>query len=267
MSAGRGTCPRPAGCPRWNAVSKQATWGTPGSRCRDRLDGAEVVGLMQRSQRHELAELLQDLGRHYRGTREARAPVHDPVPDPQHPRAAVARAEPDSQPVQGGAPVAHVRVEGLVGEALARLTLRGEARRGPDPLDLAARLQVPGLGRPSAPASSSCTREVGEGGEERRELHRQRDAHRRACTSAHHLDRSAARPPARSAPDRWPRDRGSAPGRPRPPALDEPGVVEPAARGRAVERGDHRASSPRPSPAEVLEVLLRARTRASGSGK
>ena len=47
---------RPAGCVRWNAVSKHATCGSSGAPLEQRADRREVVRLVQRRERHELLE-------------------------------------------------------------------------------------------------------------------------------------------------------------------------------------------------------------------
>ena len=59
-----------------------------GEPLRDRLDGGQVVRLVQGSQRHQLPKLLQDLGGHDGGTGETRAPpctTRCPTPSTREP--------------------------------------------------------------------------------------------------------------------------------------------------------------------------------------
>ena len=78
------------------------------------------------------------------------AAVDDPVADAEHARAAVAAAEPAGQRVERGAAVAHRGVELSRRRSRAGAVLRGQSRRRPDALDLAARLQPPGRRRRAA---------------------------------------------------------------------------------------------------------------------
>ena len=89
----------------------------------DRVDGGQVVRLMERRQRRQLAQLVQDLRRDDRRPGESRAAVDDAMADAEHARAAVALAEPRGERVERRAAVAHARVELLVE--------RGARRRRP----------------------------------------------------------------------------------------------------------------------------------------
>ena len=101
---------------------------------------------MQRGERDQLAQLVEDLRRDDGGRRESRPAMNDAVSDAEHPRAAVAGAQPGGERVERRAPVAaRVLSSALVGEDLTRTILGGEARRRPDPFDLPARLESPCL--------------------------------------------------------------------------------------------------------------------------
>ena len=108
-----------------------------------RVDGGQVVRLMERGERRQLAQLVEDLRRHDRRPGEVRAAVDDAMPDAEHAGAAVALAQPRGQRVERGAPVAHARVELGVDQALARVALDGEPRRRADAVDLPARFEAP----------------------------------------------------------------------------------------------------------------------------
>ena len=122
--------------------------GHAGKPLGDRLDGGQVVGLVQRRQGDELAQLLEDLRRDHGRPAEPRPAVDDAVAHAEHARSAVSGAEPPREAVQRGAAVAHRGIQRLVGQDAARASLRGEARRGADAFDLSARLQ--GSSRPAS---------------------------------------------------------------------------------------------------------------------
>ena len=60
----------------------------------DRFDRREIVRLVERSERHQLAQFFQNLRRDDRGTGEVRPAVDDAMADTEHARAAVGRAKP-----------------------------------------------------------------------------------------------------------------------------------------------------------------------------
>ncbi len=113
----------------------------------DRFDGGEVVRLMERSQRDQLVELLQDLPGHDHRSGVARPSVDDAMADPENPRAAVLRSKPGGERVECVLPIAHRRIQLLIGQSLARGILDGESRRRSDALDLSPRFEPPALGR------------------------------------------------------------------------------------------------------------------------
>ena len=110
---------------------------------RDGLDRREVVGLVQRRQRNQLAQLLDHLRRHDRRAGESPAAVHDAVTDADDPRAGVSRRQPGREHVEGRVAVAHVVAERLGRRATAFRVRHGETRAGADAVDLAADFDAP----------------------------------------------------------------------------------------------------------------------------
>ena len=91
------------------------------------FDRGQVMGLMERRQRHKRAKVLQGFRRDDAGTGVFGAAMHDTMADAQHPRAAVACAQPIGEHVERRAPIAHGRIQRLVGQLGARVVLRREA--------------------------------------------------------------------------------------------------------------------------------------------
>ena len=92
-----------SGWPRWNAVSKQATWGISGWRARICADRRQIVRLVQRRQRHQLLEPVQHrvVDQDRRG--EVRPAMDDPVADRAR-RAAELAEQPRLEPVRAPRP-------------------------------------------------------------------------------------------------------------------------------------------------------------------
>ena len=109
------------------------------------FDRGQVVGLMERRQRHQRAKVLQDFRRDDAGTGVLGAAMHDAMADAQHARAGVAFAEPSGEHAERRAPIANRCIQRVVGQLRTRVVLGRETRRCSDPVDLAARLQTPGL--------------------------------------------------------------------------------------------------------------------------
>ena len=110
------------------------------------VDGGEVVRLMKRRQRHERAQVREDFRRDDRGPRVLRAAVHDAMTDAEHARvAAIARAEPRGERIEGAAPVQPLR-QAIVGHARVAAILRRESRRRADAVDLPAQVHAPERG-------------------------------------------------------------------------------------------------------------------------
>ena len=113
----------------------------------DRIDGREVVRLMQGRERHELAQVVEHLRRDQDGRGIRGASVHDAVSDAEQASAArsgrEARTPAFRAPPSRRAPRRRAarRRASAPGAVLGR-----ESRRGPDALDLAARLQPPAVG-------------------------------------------------------------------------------------------------------------------------
>ncbi len=116
--------------------------GKPVGHCFNRR---QVVRLMERRQRDQRSQILQNSRRDNGGTGVPRAAVHDTVTDTEHARAAVLGAEPRGESPKRGASVIDGAIQRVIGEDLAPRVLRRESRRGPDALDLAPRLQAPGF--------------------------------------------------------------------------------------------------------------------------
>ncbi len=109
-----------------------------------RIDRVEVVGLMERRERHQRAEIRHDLRRDDGRLRVIRAAVHDAMADAEHAGVtAVARAKPGSEGIERPTTVDAV-FQSQVGQASAGLILGGESRRRSDAVDLTAHLHVPG---------------------------------------------------------------------------------------------------------------------------
>ncbi len=77
-----------SGSRRWKAVSKQATWGTPGTAARRRLERGDLGREVQRGERHEGAELGQQRVVDECGAVVVRAAVDDAVADHLQPAVA-----------------------------------------------------------------------------------------------------------------------------------------------------------------------------------
>ena len=117
----------------------------------NRVDCREVVRLMQRGERNELAQLLEDLPSHDRRAGEARAAMDDAMTDAEHARAAVLPAQPVGNGVEGGTAVVHGRfVQRLLSQLLTGVVLCRESRGDADALDLPARFLTPPIGFRSA---------------------------------------------------------------------------------------------------------------------
>ena len=108
-----------------------------------RVNRRQVVGLMKRSERDQLPQILQNLWRDNGWTGIPRTSMHDAVTDTKHARAAVLGAEPLGESTERGAPILDGAVQRIVGEDAVPSVLRRESRRGPDALDLPPRLQAP----------------------------------------------------------------------------------------------------------------------------
>ena len=100
---------------------------------------------MERSQRDQLSQILQNRRRDNSWTGVPRAAMHDTVTDTKNAPAAVLGAEPRGESTEGGAPVVDGAVQRIIGEDSAPGVLRRKSRRGADALDLTPRLQAPGL--------------------------------------------------------------------------------------------------------------------------
>ena len=84
---------------------------------------------MERSQRHQLAQVAQDLRRDHGRAGVTRTAVDDAMADAEHARAAILRAEPRRERVERGATVAHgMPIQLLIGEALASPIFGGKPR-------------------------------------------------------------------------------------------------------------------------------------------
>ena len=110
---------------------------------RGRVDRGEVVRLVERGQRDEIAKVLQHLGGDERRAGVARATVHHAMADAEHARSPVARTKPGRELIERGTRVAHGLAERPLIEGRARGVLRGEPRGGPDAVDLPACLELP----------------------------------------------------------------------------------------------------------------------------
>ncbi len=114
----------------------------------DRFNRREIVRLVKRSERHQLAQFFENVRRDDRGTGELRSAVDDAMADTEYAGAAVRRTKPGGERIERRAAITHDGpVEGSFVETRAGAILRGELRRRPDPLDLAARFQPPGFDR------------------------------------------------------------------------------------------------------------------------
>ena len=111
----------------------------------DRIDGGEIVRLMQWRQRHELPEIGQDLRCHNGRRGVFCAAVHHAVPDTQHATAAVPRPQPLGQRIQSSSGILDDRIQRMIGKHASGVVLRGEPWRGADAFDLSARFELPGL--------------------------------------------------------------------------------------------------------------------------
>ena len=86
----------------------------------DRVDRRQVVRLMERSERNQRSQLLQNRRGEDGGTCKAGTPMDNAMTDAEHARTAVLGAKPGGQGIEGGATIAHVfLVELEVGEAPA----------------------------------------------------------------------------------------------------------------------------------------------------
>jgi hypothetical protein len=86
----------------------------------DRVDRCQVVRLMERSERNQRSQLLQNRRGDDGGTCKAGAPMDNAMTDAEHVRTAVLGAKLGGQRIEGGATIAHVfLVELEVGEASA----------------------------------------------------------------------------------------------------------------------------------------------------
>jgi hypothetical protein len=100
---------------------------------------------MEGRERDEGAKIIEHGRRHDAGPRISCAAVYDAMADAEHARPAVARAQPLARASSAAAAVLHRCVERGVGERRTAAVLRGETRRGPDAVDLAARREPPPL--------------------------------------------------------------------------------------------------------------------------
>jgi hypothetical protein len=129
---------RDRGLPAMEAGVEAGDLRNAGQIRADGFDRGEVVRLMQRRERDQRPQILEDLRRHDRRPEELRPAVHDPMADAEDAGAAVAGAHPPGERLERGPRIddraAHVAiVERLSGAALDR-----EAGRGSDAFDLAA---------------------------------------------------------------------------------------------------------------------------------
>ena len=110
---------------------------------RNRLDGADVVGLMKRRERDKIAQILQNFRCHERWSGVPRAAVHDAMPDADDRRTSVPRSQPGREKIQRRAPIADRRLECALVERRPVSVLHRESRSGADPVNLAARREPP----------------------------------------------------------------------------------------------------------------------------
>src|SRR2546425_4015661 len=108
-----------------------------GPELRERLDGREVVGLVERRERNERFELLQDVGRHADGSGVLDAPVNHTVPRGDHGRLRRARLDPGEDRAERVV-MADRRPPGLVREPGAGRIMRDEVGARAQTVDLAA---------------------------------------------------------------------------------------------------------------------------------
>ena len=118
-----------------------------------RVDGREVVGLMQRRKRDERPEVLQHFGSNDRRTGVIGAAVHNAVTDADHVRAGVTGSHPCRHEHEGRACVVHVGVHAMLTDRVAGRVLHGESRGRADRVHLAADLEPPQL-LPRAPVDA-----------------------------------------------------------------------------------------------------------------
>ena len=98
---------------------------------------------MQRRERHQLAQIVENVAGHDRGPCVARAAMHDAMADAEHVgRAGTGRATSSRahRAQRAGRPPPPQR---LVGDRCSALVLRHESRRRADAFDLTARAQAP----------------------------------------------------------------------------------------------------------------------------
>src|SRR6187399_1698271 len=113
---------------------------------RDGIDCREIVRLMQRRERHQLAQMVEDIAGHAHGRRKACTSMHDAMTDAENRRTLVLPAQPGRERVERSASVAHRGTQRLLANRCSALVLRHESRRRADAFDLAARGQAPRLG-------------------------------------------------------------------------------------------------------------------------
>src|SRR5262245_13188892 len=132
-----------------------------------RINCRQVVRLMERRERYELSQLLEDLWRDQRWAAECCTAVDDTVADPKDPCPTVLGTEPAREAFERGAPISDRLVERSIGQTLACAGLCRESWRDADALNLAARFQAPAVRlRPSIDvefeARRSCVENDGE---------------------------------------------------------------------------------------------------------
>ena len=102
---------------------------------------------MQRRERHERPQTLDDLGRDHDRALKLRAAVDHAMPDTDDAPTLMLLAQPGGQDIERASRVSDGIAERFVGEGRAVAVLRGEARRCADALNLSAARQPPGVAR------------------------------------------------------------------------------------------------------------------------
>ena len=140
---GKGDQLRDGGLPPVEAGVEAGHLRDTGELLLHRLDGAEVVRLVQRGKGDEGLEVPHHFGCDDAGAGVLGPSVHHPVPDAEDPGAAVAGAEPGGELGEGEPPILDRGVELLVRQRAPISILGGEAGGSADPVDLPPRLEPP----------------------------------------------------------------------------------------------------------------------------